>query len=99
MRRNPHFLIDNRTPNPAMTADINAVEQDRILHHGVTIDTHVGRKNASPHMAAADDAALADHAVMGFAAAGGLAPALPPQNKLRRRHLLLHRLNRHFTAR
>src|SRR4051794_2849893 len=56
-----HVLVDNRPANAAVPAHLDAVEQDRILDHGVTVDANARRQNTVPHVAAGDDAALRDH--------------------------------------
>src|SRR5439155_901581 len=70
--RNPHVLVHDHAAEPAVPADVDALEQDRIFDVGKTVHAHVRRQDAAANVAAADDAALADHAVVGLAAAGVL---------------------------
>src|SRR5262249_9173903 len=81
------ILINDRSADAAMTADVDAIEENRILDQGIAVDAHVGRQNASADVAAAYDAALADHAVVRLATAGVAANAVVGEYKLGRRQL------------
>src|SRR5262249_43963440 len=70
VRRDLDLLVDDRPADAAVAADVHAVEQDRVLDQGEAVDADVGRQDALADVAAGDDAALADHAVVGLAAAG-----------------------------
>src|SRR5579885_409804 len=87
VRRNPHVLVDDRLADVAMPADVHTIEKDRILDPGIAVDTDIRRQDAAAHVAAADDAALADHAVVGLAAAGAFRRPLVAEDELRRRQL------------
>src|SRR5262249_17563794 len=80
---------DDGAADPAIAADINAVEQNRILHQCITVDADIGRENAPTHVAAADDTSLADHAIMRLTATRVLAIAFVEEDKLGGRQLRL----------
>src|SRR5262249_57916601 len=89
VRRDADVLVDDGPPDAAVPADVDAVEQDGALHHGEAVDADVGRQDAAADVAAGDDAPLADHAVVGLAAAGVLAVALVGEDELGRGYLRL----------
>ena len=95
--RDLHVLVDDGPANTAVPADVDAIEQDRRFDDGVAVDAHVGRQNAAANVAAADDAALTNHAVVGFAAPRSLAGTIV-EDELRRRQLRLIGADRPFAV-
>src|SRR5262249_34518979 len=65
-----HILIDDGPADATVPADVHALKDDGILQQGEAVDANIGRQDAAADIAATDDAALTDHAVVGFAAAG-----------------------------
>src|SRR6266852_1314033 len=66
VRRDVDFLVDDGLANAAVPADVDAGEQDRAVDLGVAVDADVGGEDGTTHVPAADDTALADHAVVGL---------------------------------
>ena len=48
-----HVLVDDGPADAAVAADVDAVEQDRVLDEGVAVDADVRRQDAAAHVAAA----------------------------------------------
>src|SRR5579864_4105447 len=59
--RNFHIGVNDGSPDPAITPDLGARHQDRILDFAITVDTHARRQDTVQNAASGDDATSAHH--------------------------------------
>src|SRR6266545_4608330 len=55
--------VHDGTAQTAVTADLHAGHQNRILHFAITVHAHAGREDAVQHAATGNDAAGADDGI------------------------------------